>query len=693
MQLLCRLIVFISCCVLSAAVEYTMEVIPGSWTKLPINLTDESNNQSNAFYHLSIVNSSYNSTISVSNEYISSKLIQLYGNPGDTAVIKVETVHTCIYPWEVAFTIQIHMSECPPGYIHTLSNGMVKEQEKGYCQCAATSNSKLYDAIAYCNDSEYQANMKTGYWLGYMQDSGKEKNLLSGICLIGCVRKRLSLLKLPNNTDRRELDSLLCGNRTGILCGICRDNLSSYYHSPPINVRCGLSDKCSIGWLIYLVSEILPITIFFLVTLLFDINFTNGWLNGLIFYFQFSETLTYIKFNDFVNCPSFVASLLGVYGLIAGTFSLNFLNHNKLSFCLWYKAETINLLTFRYLKIIYSLFLVMVTIGLLKIFNLKKITDKFSRYHRRRFNVKTTTIHGLSGFLIIFYSECMKVSLLLLTPIKLHTNTDAYFVAIVNGNLRYFGREHLFFAIPALFFLIFVGVIPPLLLIIYPLCYRLFGMLKIAESKCVRLLCMVVPLEKLKPLYDSLQSSFKDEYRFFSGLYFLYRLIAILTFVIIRDLTNYYTALIIEFALIFCLHAIIKPYKKQWQNALDSLIFTNIIILTVLDLYNYRRALELKNNEYSIQVACSLQIIFLYTPLISFAVALIVKALQKLKGIESKRISTVQTDDIRQQDLSESLLCDRRENPHSFSQDMQVTGSSSYQNAYSVAEEIPEFFQ
>ena len=113
-------------------------------------------------------------------------------------------------------------------------------------------------------------------------------------------------------------------------------------------------------------------------------------------------------------------------------------------------------------------------------------------------------------------------------------------------------KEHLRYALPASLFL-FLGFIPLFLL---------------SESRFVGLLYKCIPLEKFKPFFDSFQSSFKDEYRFFSGLYFVYGFNILLAFSFTKIITDCYTVVIMMIIAILCLHAVVQPYKKRhhWHH-------------------------------------------------------------------------------------------------------------------------------
>ena len=160
---------------------------------------------------------------------------------------------------------------------------------------------------------------------------------------------------------------------------------------------------------------------------------------------------------------------------------------------------------------------------------------------------------------MICYSECIRISLSLVTQAPLFLlqkgKQGIVFkrVAFYDGNLELFHDKHLFYALPALFIVLTLGILPPLILISYPLCYKLFALLRINETKFTKLLCTCLPLEKFKPFFDSFQSSFKDEYRLFSGLYFLYRLTTLVSFAFI-EIKYHYINVQIQFSVIFAVH-------------------------------------------------------------------------------------------------------------------------------------------
>ena len=81
------------------------------------------------------------------------------------------------------------------------------------------------------------------------------------------------------------MNKLICaGTRMGVLCGKCKEKNSVYYHS--LGFECKRNSSCRLGWLFYILSEILPVTAIFIIIIFFNISFTSGIANGFIFYSQ-----------------------------------------------------------------------------------------------------------------------------------------------------------------------------------------------------------------------------------------------------------------------------------------------------------------------------------------------------------------------------------------------------------------------
>ena len=134
-------------------------------------------------------------------------------------------------------------------------------------------------------------------------------------------------------------------------------------------------------------------------------------------------------------------------------------------------------------------------------------------------------------------------------------------------------------------------------------------------------MCKVVPLEKLKPLFDSFQGSFKDKYRFFAGLFFIYRLSALLPYAITDNLTLFYTLLEIQLIVTLILHAVIQPYKLHSHNMIDIILLGLLALINAITMYNYQKAYRgHRSFQHEINTVTSCQLFLSFIPSIGLAI-------------------------------------------------------------------------
>ena len=608
-----------------------LSVIPGKLTALNFETIDEFSNVVDAVYHVFIRNIGFEPTVFMESisTHISRSRIKIYGKPGERATVVLES--TSIR--KISSKIEIEMQECPPGYMFRLKG------KKGECICLSDIvNSDL--GICCCNKSTFQAKLSYGYWIGYILNEtlAKEKDLILSFCPFGrCLESKRAYIVLPNNTNRSILDSLFCGDyRTGVFCSKCKSNYSTNYHSRTFT--CSPSpNRCQLGWLYYILSELVPVTVFFVIVISFDLRLSSGSINGFLLFMQLSDSLQ-IQGNGFIKFPYPAKKALEVYFLIIGVFNMNFFEVEELSYCLWDTATTVDLLAFKYVTVTYALGLVVAMILVLKYCNLKhfKVIQRCLSKKAMPVSVSNTIIHGLSGFLIICYSEVTKISLLLLTSVRLYTFGNesklvvSSRVAASDGDLLFFQGKHLVYALPALLVLGVLGLAPPVLLFIYPLCYKLLGLLRISESRFIKVLYIMIPLEKCKPFFDSFQSGFKDDCRFFAGLYFLYRLITLASFTLVNQSRYFYGLVALQFLVMLALHAIFQPLKQRMYNVVDALLFTNVLLINFLSVKNLVAASHIEDEQRYIDIFTSIQVFLLYLPLICVSICVAKKFLGRV---------------------------------------------------------------
>ena len=113
--------------------------------------------------------------------------------------------------------------------------------------------------------------------------------------------------------------------------------------------------------------------------------------------------------------------------------------------------------------------------------------------------VKISVVHGISTLLVICYAQWVKVSLDLIFPLYVHVRYDSGYEeqqmrVWFNGNLQYFSKSHLPYGLPAVFILLTVRLLPPILLLSYPLLSKVLVSLGLENQKLIA--CMFLSLIK-----------------------------------------------------------------------------------------------------------------------------------------------------------------------------------------------------
>ena len=599
---------------------YLLKAIPGERFTHGVIILDDLNRTTTVVLTAAI-NNTLTSNVQLDMAFSScvGEHIILKGMPGEAAALYLQTITP-----RLSYTrLMVEIVECPPGFKH---NSALQE-----CVC----NADEYAGLVKCNTIEFHSHIAPGFWTGLVSDANNDSRIELAtsfcplrFCNYNGTNTSGSAIQLPQTYE--ELDEALCGKlRTGIACGSCKPGFTTYFHSP--NFLCKPVDPtlCKVGWLFYILSELVPVTVIFVTVMALNISFTSGAVNGFILFCQVLTSL-HIDGNGFITFSPSLATLTRGYQLIYGIFNFDMFQSDPLSFCLWSNASALDMLAFKYVTIVYALLLVVLVIWFIGKFH------RFTKYFGmccRITTVKTSVIHGVSAFLILCYSQCLKISLNLLNGYYIGAGYSSDMVVsnrvMLNGNIVHFSREHLPYALPALFCLLTMGIFPPLLLLSYPLSNKVLAFFRLEESKTVNAVLQKIPINRLKPLLDSFQGCFKDSLRFFAGLYFLYRSIPLLFDTLIQNYSGFYTAVEIFIIIILALHAFFQPYTNRRHNMIDTLLFADLAVINAITFAHYflftnmtvgRQTLT----EY-VTPTVAIQLVFIYLPLLVAVVCVLVQ--------------------------------------------------------------------
>ena len=556
---------------INAIINGAIIAIPGVEQKMPVTFIDDlkQNVTDSTFYYPTIhTHVKRKGTLYASLKVVGQNHFAIAGSPGITGhiLLRIEGEHDC------KVKINYAIGPCPPGYV--IDNSFK-------CHCSATLDSnQWYDGIIGCNNTDMSIFFLPDFWLGYIGNneniSDRENQLHSGQCPPGYCSMTFSNLgfldghfyQLKSNATQKDLSNIMCNKRReGKLCGQCKINTTVFCHSDYFVCQAE-SKYCNYGLLFYILSELLPLTILFIVVICYNISVTSGAAYSIVFFIQQLHIMemsvhgiTQFENNSFIQAINFFYSI----------FNLHFFNADIFSFCLWRGATTMDILIMRLASIAYALCLLMLLV---------LITNKCGRCGRCCKRNKSM-VHGLTTFLIMCYSEATHVSFNLLNYETLKGKGGREYphkIVFINGEMEYFSKDHLFYAIPAIIVVAFIIIPTPLFLTFDPIFLKIEDQLKIFK-KCkpwTRL------REPFKPLIDSFQSCFKDRLRFFAGLFFLYRTAILANLFIFPNNMQYLFSMQILLIIIFGIHSVAQPFSKKSNNILASFMLVTLLIINTL---------------------------------------------------------------------------------------------------------------
>ena len=406
----------------------------------------------------------------------------------------------------------------------------------------------------------------------------------------GYDTSEVGYITLPSNVS--ELNEYMCGplNRRGPLCNECIDGFG--LSATSILFTCSNCTRFSLtyGIPLYILIEIIPITLLYLFILIFRVNLTSSPMTGFILYSHSIMNTIIIDLNHPVaeilfQTKYFRTILIALYGI----WNLDFFKYILPLFCLSSHLKQTHVALFGYISVVYPLCLITFTSLCVELHgrNVAPIVKLWRPFHKyfvrlqKEWDVRSDIIDVFATFLLLSCSKLMYQSVLLIycqAVMKANSESGGVSIAVVAGNdvtSPCGSVQHLVFAIPVSFVLC-LALFLILLLILHP--FKWFRD-HCCFSRCRLLNCTSVNIfvEKFHSCYRNGLDGGRDM-RSFSGLYFILRVLAPPYFITHRFLSEW-TYETILFTSAAMLTALVQPYKKMYMNVLDSLLLALLAIL------------------------------------------------------------------------------------------------------------------
>ena len=614
-----------------------ISVYPGEPCYLDVSLTDELNasipTNLAVFQVISVhpQNRTESINITVRNTYIYNNIFTILGPQNVTAFIKFQTIMKPVL--QVSRTV--HLKLCPPGFYY----------KKEYRKCICSEY--YFYGIVECR--RFHAYIVRGAWCGFVEESPGTKVFVSGPCQFFCHYREKYSQVIPSHLET-EADFLCKYKRQGVLCGECVQGHTTYYHTSthyscePVHKYCLLY-----GWLIFIVSEILPITVVFIIIIGTGLDVTSGYFQGFLLYSHILCSLTISRANRLSKKEyEFYWNFLH---LLYFPLNLEFFYLHNTAFCISNDASSLDIASLGYIRGLYCVVLIFVIVFFLRsFFRCFRCCSRFLRFT----TAKNSALIGMSALFVLFYTSAVETSLLILQPAPLYKEyfeITSYRVALY-GKEVYFGLKHMKYAVPAILFLLILFV-PTAMLLLYPIVSLFLSHYKIdASQSCVgSILTSGFMYRQLKPFYDRFYASFKDEHRYFAGMYFVYRVIIQLSYYIPNYIESEFVmeTLLIIFLL---LHTIVQPYQEKLHNIIDAVLLSNLVIINGITCVNSIVLYDSAHKHFwSVWLASNCQVCFAVFPMVAALLYLVWKYLLyylwkklKLSCLSRNNYELVQSD-------------------------------------------------
>ena len=405
-------------------------------------------------------------------------------------------------------------------------------------------------------------------------------------------------IELPDNIS--ELNDFMCGpmNRKGFLCEECIDDFSISMTS--LGYKCSNCTGVWYGIPLDLVMELVPVTAFYLLILMFQIHLTSAPMTSFIFY---SQSVMFVIAVDRPPpmekiIPQYESSFLLNFNLfLYGPWNLDFLRYILPPFCVTNGLRLEHMAILGYVTIFYPLILIFLTWFCIELHgrNFRPIVCLFASFSkclgsvRKDWGEKRDAITLFSAFILLSYSRLMYQASMLLAITKVtHVNVDGVwnikYTLRYDYNITYGSSKYIAIAVISILILSAFSILPALLLILYP-----FRLTRSCLSKCrLDSLCLSAFMDKFHGCYRNGLNGGRDM-RSFAGVYFLLRFLPFFYYPcqFYKIPFSFGSYLVLIFLSATLLIAIARPYKETYMNVFDTILLGQLTFIPKMLIDNY----------------------------------------------------------------------------------------------------------
>ena len=430
------------------------------------------------------------------------------------------------------------------------------------CQCGCD-----IDGAILCNRTLNTLSILDSHCVTYDEE---HKRSVTGKCFYGCfhgsVYKSVSL-----NISHDRLNEIVCGqlNRKGRQCSSCKEGYFPLVYS--YDLRCIRCDGITYNWVKYTAIAVLPSTCLFVLVVFLRVNALSPQLHVFVQISQaFASAINVRPLMYLSNGATLylVKIIIIPYSIMNLDFFRSFVND------LCVDLTTLQTLALDYVTAVYPLLLVITTYICIELHakNCKVIVwiwKPFRKFLSVNWDIHSSIVKTFATFLLLSYGKLLCVTFDLLIPTTLYNVRGEFigFYLYYDASYEYFSHDHLPYAVLALVVTSTLLLPPPFLLLLY-------------STRCCkkrlnnRGLTLYIFIECFNGYYkDGTEANTRD-CRWFSAIWFFFKILFVFTFFALTKNIMMYTFLIIFGTCVGILVLIVAPYKLHYSryNTTDALL-------------------------------------------------------------------------------------------------------------------------
>ena len=432
--------------------------------------------------------------------------------------------------------VGVTLLPCPVGF----------QLVRGRCVCHQILLDNSIDTCSFSNGRTFILR-PASYWIGLPNDTNSSILIHPHCPFDYCQSEDMKI-------NAETFNSQCQYQRSGILCGSCREGLSMILGSSECKT---CSNVYLVSFTVFIVMGVALVT---LVTLL-NMTVSVGTLNGLIL---FANILQANKATFLPPTTSGFSILIAFLSTFIAWLNLDL----GIPMC-FFDGLTTYVKT--WLQFVFPLYILALVGALI-------IASKYSTRVTRLLG--TNAVSVLATLVLLSYTKILRI---LMTAFSFTTLTGSQgyhsVVWLADGNVKYFEPKHAILFLVALLVLLLLGVPYTVTLTAAPWIQR--SRFKLVSSR----------YNKFKPLFDAYMGPYKDNCRYWTGMLLLARVVLIVLF---SSISNTNTAagpqlnlllLSLSSSALLALTAYLKPYKKKLLNGLEIFHLTLLLIFSSTSLY------------------------------------------------------------------------------------------------------------